>query len=82
MAGQEYLIRGSTFSVKHKTRKIMKKIEQKIKTPRGTFNIHTEFKDTDEAYKHGWNHHFTHEGIMIMNKDNRCGAIVKSQTGA
>lgn len=49
----------------------------KIKTPRGTFNIHTVFKNEEEARKEGWGLWFQHEDYLILGKDNCVGAVIK-----
>lgn len=49
----------------------------KIKTPRGTFNIHTVYSSMDEAKKDGWNYWFTFGSYAILNRDNTTGAVVE-----
>ena len=55
----------------------MKSIEMKIKTPRGTFNIHTIFDTIEEARSDGWGLWFQHENFLILAKENRVGAVVE-----
>lgn len=56
----------------------MKKIEETIKTPRGTFKMDTEFDSLEEARENGWGLHFTENNIGILTKDNHIGAIVRN----
>lgn len=56
----------------------MKKVNMTIRTPRGTFKIHTEFKSEAEARENGWGVWFSHEGTVILSKENCSGAIVKA----
>ena len=55
--------------------------EMKLKTPRGTFNIHTIFDSEQEAKENGWGLWFTHieesAEWYIYTKDNRVGAVVR-----
>jgi len=53
----------------------METVEMKIKTPRGTFNIKTKFSSSEEARAEGWGMWFQHENLIILAKDNRCGAV-------
>lgn len=57
----------------------MKKIEREIKTPRVNFTAHTEFNSKEEAKQHGWGAHFQHNGVIILTKDNRVGAIIDAK---
>jgi len=51
--------------------------EMRIKTPRGTFNIHTKFDTIEEARQEGWGLWFQHENYLILARDNRIGAVVE-----
>lgn len=59
----------------------METTQRTVKTPRGTFNIHTIFDSYDEAKEAGWGFWFQHyedgKYIGIMGRDNRTGAIVE-----
>jgi hypothetical protein len=59
----------------------METTQRTVKTPRGTFRIHTVFDSYDKARAAGWGLWFQHyEGgrpIGIMVRDNRTGAIVE-----
>jgi hypothetical protein len=55
----------------------MKAIQMKLQTPRGTFNIHTQFASEKEASREGWGFWFQHEDYLILGRDNRTGAVVK-----
>jgi len=55
----------------------MKACELTLKTPRGTFKIHTIFASMEEAGKEGWGLWFQHENSLVLARDNRVGAIVE-----
>jgi hypothetical protein len=55
----------------------MKTTELTIKTPRGTFKIHTIFDTLEEARAENWGLWFQHENYLILSRDNRIGAIVE-----
>ena len=55
----------------------MKVCEMKIQTPRGIFNIHTEYESMDEAREAGWGLWFQHDNYLILGKENHCGAVVE-----
>ena len=57
----------------------MEQCEMRIETPRGAFNIHTIFKDEDNARAMGWGLWFQHGKYLILAKDNRVGAVVEQQ---
>lgn len=59
----------------------MKKVEMKLVTPRGTFNIHTQFETYEEAFAEGWGLWFQHENFFILGKENRVGAVVSVDSG-
>ena len=54
----------------------MNAIQMKIVTPRGTMNIHTNYANLEEAGVDGWHLWFQHENYLILNRENRCGAVV------
>jgi hypothetical protein len=55
----------------------MKSVEFKLRTPRGTFNIHTLFDNDSEAREFGWGLWFTDDEYDIYSCDNRVGAVVE-----
>ena len=55
----------------------MQTVEFKLKTPRGTFNIHTVFNNDAEARKSGWGLWFNDDKYDVYSRDNRVGAVVE-----
>ena len=53
--------------------------EMVVKSPRGTFKIHTIFDNKEEANKNGWGLWFANGEWDIYTKDNRVGAVVKNK---
>lgn len=51
--------------------------EMTLKTPRGTFSIHTIFSNAEEAKQAGWYLWFDHKEWGIYTKDNHAGAVVR-----
>ena len=48
-----------------------------IRTPRGSFKIHTIFSSEEEAREHGWGVWFSHNDFIILGRENRVGAVIK-----
>jgi hypothetical protein len=55
----------------------VKACEMKVKTPRGTFNIHTVYDSEEEARSEGWGLWFQHDDYLILGRENRVGAVVR-----
>ena len=54
----------------------MKTCEMRLTTPRGSFNIHTIYDSEKDARADGWSLWFQHGNYLILNRDNRVGAVV------
>ena len=55
----------------------MKPANMTIRTPRGSFKIHTIFSSEEEAREHGWGVWFYHDNFIILARENRVGAVIQ-----